>query len=40
MVNKTYKLTQEDSEYLVSLASRYREIKTHIDEENKVMIVQ
>jgi len=39
MVKKTFRLKQEDSEYLISLASRYRSIRTVIDEEHGQMIV-
>lgn len=37
MIKKTYRLTQEDQDYLISLASRYRAIQTRIDEDRGIM---
>ena len=39
MIRKTFRLTQEDQKQLASLASRYRAIRTHIDEAQGILYV-
>ncbi len=39
MVKKTYQISQEDAEWLVSYACRYRSVRTIIDEQNLFMYV-